>query len=94
MVVTKELLEEIIKRAKGFKAKKVILFGSALETPENAHDIDIACDIPGMEIFRFAGVVEEELKIRIDVIPLTPTNPFIEYITEFGAVLYDAAATS
>jgi len=92
MVVTKELLDGIIKRAKDFKAKKVILFGSAFETPENAHDVDIACDIPGMEIFRFAGVVEEELKISIDVIPLTPMNPFIEYITEFGKVLYDAAA--
>jgi hypothetical protein len=90
LIVTKELLDRIVKRAKDFKARKVILFGSALETPEDAHDIDIACDIPGMDIFRFAGAVEEEMKIPIDVIPLTPVNPFIEYITEFGEVIYDA----
>lgn len=93
MKVTQETLDYIVKRAKDFGAKKVILFGSALEDPEHARDIDIACDIEGWDIFAFAGRVEQELRILIDVVPLTPTNRFVEYITKYGKVLYDTRPT-
>lgn len=94
MKVTQELLDRIIERAKEFDATKIILFGSALETPENAHDIDIACDIPGGDIFLFAGLIEEEMRISIDVIPLTPSNPFVRHISKYGKVLYDRSKAS
>lgn len=94
MHVTQATLDYIVKRAKDFGAKKVILFGSALNDPEHAHDLDIACDIEGWNIFLFAGLIEEELKMLIDVIPLTPSNPFVEHISKRGRVLYDERMAS
>ncbi len=89
MRVTQHHLDTIVKWAKHYGAHKVILFGSALETPEEANDIDIACDIPGWEIWGFAAKIEEELRVPIDVVPLAPPNRFIELVEKRGKVLYE-----
>ena len=91
MIVTQDILDRIVERAKEFHATKIILFGSALHAPLNARDIDLACDISGLDIFLFAGLAEEEFRVPIDVIPLTPASPFTEYISAHGRVLYDAS---
>ena len=89
MRVTQHHLDTIVKWAKHYGAHKVILFGSALETPEEANDIDIACDINGLGMFAFAGKIEEELLVPIDVVPLLPRNYFIELVEKRGKVLYE-----
>jgi predicted nucleotidyltransferase len=89
MRVTQHHLDTIVKWAKHYGARKVILFGSALETPDDANDIDIACDIQDWEIWGFAAKIEEELRVPIDVVPLIPTNRFIEYIGSKGKILYE-----
>lgn len=89
MIVTQAHIDHIIRRAQDFGARRLILFGSALETPENARDIDLAADIPGMELYAFAGVVEEELSCLIDIVPLNHRTPFIEMVEQRGKVLYD-----
>jgi hypothetical protein len=89
MRVTQHHLDTIVKWAKHYGARKVILFGSALETPDDANDIDIACDMKGLGIFAFAGKIEEELHVPIDVVPLTPRNYFVELVEERGKVLYE-----
>jgi len=53
-----------------------VLFGSALESPDTARDLDLACDIPGMQIFAFAGRLEDEPGLSVEVIPLTPASAF------------------
>ncbi len=88
MKVTEETLEKIVSIAKSYGATRVILFGSAAESPENARDIDIACDgIEGWEIFGFGADLEEELRVPLDVIPLSPPNRFTRYIESKGKVL-------
>jgi predicted nucleotidyltransferase len=79
--------EKVISLAKEYGAKSLIIFGSILDDPDNANDLDIACDIPGLALFTFAGRLEEELNFPIDVIPIEPENPFIAYIKKHGKVI-------
>ena len=90
MIITNEIIEKIKSSAKEYGIKKLILFGSALENPTDAHDIDLACDSEGMKIFALAGKLEEELNICIDIVPLTAQNPFSEIILRKGKVLYES----
>jgi hypothetical protein len=53
-------------------------------------DIDIACDgIQGWKLYEFAGEVENELHIPIDIVPLNPPDDFTRLIETKGKVLYD-----
>ncbi len=73
-----------------FGAKKLILFGSAVESPETACDLDIACDgVDGWKIFELGAQIEEETGIPVDIVPLKPTTRFTRYITKKGRVLYE-----
>jgi len=94
MAVTKIDLEKTVTLARRYGATKVILFGSALTDPRPARDLDIACDIPGLGLFEFAGQLEKMLGCPVDVIPLTPSTPFTKHIEERGKVLYEAVDTA
>ena len=75
--------------AKKFGIKKLILFGNAIKDPENARDLDLACDgLPGWKIFEFGAKVEEELRIPVDIVPLTPATRFTQYIEKKGKIIY------
>ena len=87
MLKQEEIINKIIASAKKYGANKVILFGSFLESPEEANDIDIACDIQGLDLFTFAGHLENELNIQIDVFPLTPYNAFIDSIKKIKSMI-------
>lgn len=83
-----EILDIIREKAKKYGAKKIILFGSFLETPGIAQDIDLACGIDGLNLFAFAGELENQLRIPIDAFPLNVDNQFIEAIIARGKVIY------
>jgi len=51
MRLNKNYIDTIIEESKNFNAKKVILFGSALENPKEFNDIDLASDIPRLDFF-------------------------------------------
>ena len=90
MHVTPDHIAHIIQRAKDYGARRLILFGSALETPEDANDIDLAADIPGLEVFSFADDLERELHCTIDIVPLggdSDSHPFVEYVLRKGKKL-------
>ncbi|MDI6781643.1 MAG: DNA polymerase III subunit beta [bacterium] len=89
------IIERIIKLSKDYGANCLIMFGSYTETPNSAGDIDIACDgIKGWKIYEFAGQVENELHIPVDIIPLSPPNDFTRLIETKGKVLYDIRGTA
>lgn len=91
MAVYKAQIDKIIAIAKAYGATCLILFGSALERPEEAKDIDIACDgISGWKLYELAAKLEEELGTSLDIVPLTPPSRFTEYIKTKGRVLYDS----
>ncbi len=88
MTFTENHIARIIELGKLYGASRLILFGSILETPETAGDIDLACDgVPGWKLFELAAKIEEELDIPLDIIPLTPSTRFTQNIEKKGKVL-------
>ena len=88
MLTKEEILNIIEIKAKSYGAKKVVIFGSFLEHPQDYNDIDIACDIEGLDLLEFAGTLENELKIPIDVFPINEISDFIKSISSRGKILY------
>ena len=81
-------IQKAISMAKAYGATRLILFGSALETPAQARDLDLACDgIPGWKLYELAARLEEELGTLVDLVPLTPTTRFTRRIEMQGRVL-------
>jgi uncharacterized protein len=74
--------------AKSYGGTRLILFGSALDNPSEARDIDLACDgISGWKLYEFAAKLEDELRTPFDVIPLSPPNRFTRYIERKGRTI-------
>jgi hypothetical protein len=69
------------------------LFGSALESPETAGDLDLAADIPGSKIYGFAAHIEDEMHFLVDIVPLTPRNSFVDSILKKAKILYDGSGS-
>lgn len=83
-----ESIVRIRQLAKGYGGTRLILFGSVLDNPSEAKDIDLACDgISGWKLYEFAATLEDELRLPIDVIPLSPPNRFTHYIERKGKII-------
>lgn len=88
MNLDKEKLERIVALAKSYGASRLILFGSAAESPETARDIDLACSgVHGWKLYELAARLEDELQVPLDLVPLTPASRFTRRIEERGKVL-------
>jgi predicted nucleotidyltransferase len=84
-------IDQCVDIAKAFGVTKLILFGSALESPETAVDVDVACEgLSGWDLFRFGARLEEALGTRVDVVPLRSDDRFSQYVAQRGRVLYEA----
>jgi predicted nucleotidyltransferase len=91
MQLDQSQIERIVALAQKHGATRLILFGSALEHPERARDLDLACDgVTGWELYRLGGLLEEMLRTSVDLVPLRPVTPFTRLIENRGKVLYDA----
>ena len=78
----------ILKYAKKYNLREVILFGSSIERGE-ANDIDIG--IKGIEpkfFFDFYGELLFLLSKRLDIVNLDKKNPFNELVEKEGMKLY------
>lgn len=90
MPVTQDQIDRAVEVARRYGATRVLLFGSALDHPETARDLDLAVDgIPGWDFFRMAAEIDRALRVPIDVIPMDSDTPFIRHIRERGRVLYE-----
>lgn len=88
MALNQAQIQKILTLAKAYGAFRVILFGSSVESPETARDIDLACDgIPGWKLYEMAARLEEELHTPMDVVPLSPATRFTRLIERRGKVL-------
>jgi len=91
MSISKTQIDRCVSLAREYGAKKVILFGSALENPEKANDIDLACDgIEGWQLFEFGAQLEELLLVPVDLVPLSPVTRFTRYVEKKGRVIYES----
>lgn len=81
-------IEKIVTLAKAYGVTRLILFGSALENPAEARDIDLACDgVAGWKLFELAARLEDELHAPLDVVPLSPPSRFTRLVESRGKVL-------
>lgn len=88
MSIKQDQLDRVIELAKAYGATRLILFGSAATTPEQARDLDLACDgVSGWSLYELGAHLEEELQIPLDLIPLTPPTRFTRLIERRGRVL-------
>lgn len=92
MQVVQDHIDRAISIARAHGATRVILFGSALESPETARDIDLAVEgVKGWDFFGLAAELESELPIGVDVIPIDQVheNHFTRSIRRRGRVIFE-----
>jgi hypothetical protein len=74
--------------AREFGVTRLILFGTAAQSPDTARDVDFACaGLEGWDLYRFGAKLEEELGRSVDVVPLRAGDRFSQYILERGRTL-------
>ena len=88
MAIGQEQLDRAIALAKAYGATRLVLFGSAAITPEQARDLDLACDgVTGWKLYELGARLEEELRVPLDLVPLSPPTRFTRLIERRGKVL-------
>ena len=82
----KKTIREISEK---YHIKRVLLFGSSLDTSKESHDIDIGVEgISPKDFFRYYGELIFALSKPVDVIDLSDTSKFIKLVKEEGVPLY------
>ena len=88
MGITDRQIARVVALAKAYGATRLILFGSALEDPEQARDLDLAFDgVAGWKLYELGARLEEELGVPLDIVPLRPATRFTRLIEDRGKVL-------
>jgi len=88
-----EILNKIIQTARKYKIEKLYLFGSASES-DNFRDIDLACEgFNGWKMFTFAGELENELGLNVDIVTLDIEDDFTKLIKNKLKLIYDEKGT-
>lgn len=88
-MVSKDQIAKCIEIARKYGVRKLVLFGSAYENPENARDIDLLADGVNADTFFAMGAdMEDEAGVRVDLIPMEPQTRFVSYNLSHGKVLY------
>lgn len=91
MAIKKEDIDAAIEISKLYGATKLVLFGSCVDTPETANDLDLAVDgIPGFKIFAFGEQLERKINFPVDIVPLDMKSGFIDYILKYGKTIYES----
>lgn len=85
MRVDEDTIHTITSIAREYGVTQMILFGSALENPDEARDIDLACGgVSGWKLFELAAQLENTLHINFDLVPMTPPSRFTRHIEACG----------
>lgn len=91
--MSSEILNKIIETARKYKIRKLYLFGSAAENAD-FRDIDLACEgFNGWKMFTFAGELENELGMNVDIVTLDLEDEFTGLIKPKLKLIYDEAGT-
>jgi predicted nucleotidyltransferase len=90
MAITNEHINIAIKLGKEFGATKILLFGSALDDPDNARDLDLGVEgIEPSKFFLFGATLEDLILRTVDIVPLNSNSSFVEHIKKYGKYIYD-----
>ncbi len=90
MPVTQDQIDRAVAVARRYGARRVLLFGSALDDPATARDLDLAVEgVEGWDFFGMSAEMEREAEVLLDVIPLDQDTWFTRRIRERGRPLYE-----
>jgi predicted nucleotidyltransferase len=90
MPVTQDQIDRAVAVARRYGARRVLLFGSALDDPTTARDLDLAVEgVDGWEFFGMAAEMEREAEVVLDVISLDKDDWFTQRVRERGRPLYE-----
>lgn len=85
MAISQEQLDTIKNLAQSYGATRLILFGSTLDSPDMARDVDLACDgVSGWKLYELAARIEDAINMPLDLVPLLPSNRFVEMVERRG----------
>jgi predicted nucleotidyltransferase len=91
MPITKEHINIAIELAKEYGVRRLLLFGSALTDPENANDLDLGVEgIEPSKFFLYGGVLEDRIRITVDIVPLENDSLFVRSIKKHGKYIYES----
>ncbi len=89
MKPAEEQLEAAVGVLRRMGARKILLFGSILESPETARDIDLAVEgIPLHRLLDADVAVHELLQTPTDLVSREENPEFFDLIVDYGKVLY------
>jgi len=82
----KKTIKEISEK---YRVKRVLLFGSSLDSEKESHDIDIAIEgISPKDFFSYYGDLILALSKTVDVVDLAEKSKFSKIILREGTLLY------
>ena len=82
----KKTIQEISKK---YHAKRVLLFGSSVDSAKESHDIDLAVEgILPKDFFRYYGELLFALTKPVDIIDLSGASKFISLVKQEGISIY------
>jgi len=91
-VVNDRLLGDLRALAGRYGARKVVLFGSCLEHPERANDIDLGVKgLPPGSFFAFYGEVLGVAPCSVDIVDLDQDSLFSRLVERDGRTVYEHA---
>ncbi len=94
MSISESVLKKIPELLREYGAKRILLFGSMVDTPETARDIDVAVEgIPLNRPLRAGVELEEELGVPVDLVSMENQPRFAQIIQQYGRVLYEEGTT-
>ena len=88
MGIRQDQLDRAIALAKAYGATRLIVFGRAATAPDQARDLDLACDgVSGWSLYELGARLEEELEVSLDLVPLRPETRFTRLVEQQGKEL-------
>ena len=90
MPVTAESLERSVEILRSHGATRVLVFGSAKDSPDTARDLDLACaGLTPRAFLDSVGDLLDVMDIAVDLIDLSERSAFTEFVEDNGRVLYE-----
>ena len=91
MPITEDQIDQAVRIAREHGATRVVLFGSALDRPAQARDLDLAVEgVGGWDFFGLGAQLDRALGLPVDLVPLDPPTPFSRHVERWGKTLFEA----
>ncbi len=93
-MITEKDRDAIRKISAKYRLKRVLLFGSSLDSSGESQDIDLAVEgISPRDFFRFYGELMFILSQPVDIVDISERSKFARLIEEEGVPVYEFSRT-